>query len=316
MFDKIAIKGRIDTADIDTIVLRNYLEQCTKGDELYYTSTAYANFEGCFITLSGDMVKCKCSVNKLWQKANTGKLDNSRPMTFRNAVKTIYDLLLRLCLKPENTIVTYYEIGLTMKMSEPATEYISRVEDIGGKQLWNDANYPENRQKTTERSKYYRKILKIYDKTFEAAEKGRNVGQNIVRIETIYRHQSVRLLDLIDDFNLKKLAKIFYDDWTSIRFVRELSATPGIKMCQLDKAREIHRLGVERYKDKYRAMYLEKKITKKQWETIRNFARSWPDERKRYIEELTTYEREYMDILLSGFQIGSINFSKSKNITH
>lgn len=316
MFDKIAIKGRIDTADIDTIVLRNYLEQCTKGDELYYTSTAYANFEGCFITLSGDMVKCKCSVNKLWQKANTGKLDNSRPMTFRNAVKTIYDLLLRLCLKPENTIVTYYEIGLTMKLSEPATEYISRVEDIGGKQLWNDANYPENRQKTTERSKYYRKILKIYDKTFEAAEKGRNVGQNIVRIETIYRHQSVRLLELIDDFNLKKLAKIFYDDWTSIRFVRELSATPGIKMCQLDKAREIHRLGVERYKDKYRAMYLEKKITKKQWETIRNFARSWPDERKRYIEELTTYEREYMDILLSGFQIGSINFSKSKNITH
>lgn len=316
MFDKIAIKGRIDTADIDTIVLRNYLEQCTKGDELYYTSTAYANFEGCFITLSGDMVKCKCSVNKLWQKANTGKLDNSRPMTFRNAVKTIYDLLLRLCLKPENTIVTYYEIGLTMKLSEPATEYISRVEDIGGKQLWNDANYPENRQKTTERSKYYRKILKIYDKTFEADEKGRNVGQNIVRIETIYRHQSVRLLELIDDFNLKKLAKIFYDDWTSIRFVRELSATQGIKMCQLDKAREIHRLGVERYKDKYRAMYLEKKITKKQWETIRNFARSWPDERKRYIEELTTYEREYMDILLSGFQIGSINFSKSKNITH
>lgn len=315
MFDKIAIKGKIDTADIDTIVLRNYLEQCTKGDELYYTSTAYANFEGCFITLSGDMVKCKCSVNKLWQKANTGKLDNSRPMTFRNAVKTIYDLLLRLCLKPENTIVTYYEIGLTMKLSEPATEYISRVEDIGGKQLWNDANYPENRQKTTERSKYYRKILKIYDKTFEAAEKGRNVGQNIVRIETIYRHQSVRLLDLIDDFNLMKLAKIFYDDWTSIRFVRELSGTPGIKMCQLDKAREIHRLGVERYKDKYRAMYLEKKITKKQWETIRNFARSWPDERKRYIEELTTYEREYMDILLSGFQIGSINFSKRKNIT-
>lgn len=310
MFDKISIKGRIDTADIDTIVLRNYLEQCTKGDELYYTSTAYANFEGCFITLSGDMVKCKCSVNKLWQKANTGKLDNSKPMTFRNAVKTIYELLMRLCLKPENCVVTYYEIGLTMKMSSPAIEYISRVEDIGGKQLWNDANYPENRQKTTERSKYYRKILKIYDKTFEAAEKGRNVGKNIVRIETIYRHQSVRLLDLIDDFNLKKLAKIFYEDWISLRFVRDLSATPGIKMCQLEKAREIHRLGSDRYKEKYRKMYMDKKITKKQWETIRNFARSWPDERKRYIEELTPFEEEYKGILLSGFQIGSINFLK------
>lgn len=310
MFDKISIKGRIDTADIDTIVLRNYLEQCTKGDEIYYTSTAYANFEGCFITLSGDMVKCKCSVNKLWQKANTGKLDNSKPMTFRNAVKTIYELLMRLCLKPENCIVTYYEIGLTMKMSSPAIDYISRVEDIGGKQLWNDANYPENRQKTTERSKYYRKILKIYDKTYEAAEKGRNVGQNIVRIETIYRHQSVRLLELIDDYNLKKLAKIFYEDWISLRFVRELSATSGIKMCQLEKAREIHRIGSDRYKEKYRKMYMDKKITKKQWETIRNFARSWPDERKKYIEELTPFEEEYKGILLSGFQIGSINFSK------
>lgn len=314
MFDKVILKGKIDTADIDTIVLRNYLEQCTKGDELYYTSTAYANFEGCFITLSGDSIKCKCSINKLWQKSRTGKLDNSRPMTFRNAVKTIYELLMRLCLKPENTIVTYYEIGLTMKLTHPATEYISRVEEVGGKVLWNDANYPENRQKTTERSKYYRKILKIYDKTYEAEEKGRrDVGANIVRIESIYRHQSIGLLELIDEANLRKMAKIFYTDWSGIRFVRELSATPGIKLCQLDKAREIHRLGIDRYKERYRAMYMDKKITKKQWETIRNFARSWPDERGRYIEELTSYEKEYMGVLLSGFQIGSINFSK-KNL--
>nr|DAX77414.1 MAG TPA: hypothetical protein [Caudoviricetes sp.] len=35
MFDKVIIKATIDTADIDTIVLRNYLEQCTEGDEVY-----------------------------------------------------------------------------------------------------------------------------------------------------------------------------------------------------------------------------------------------------------------------------------------
>ena len=32
MFDKLIIKATIDTADIATIVLRNYLEQCTEGD--------------------------------------------------------------------------------------------------------------------------------------------------------------------------------------------------------------------------------------------------------------------------------------------
>ncbi len=40
MFDKVIIKACIDVDDIDTIVLRNYLEQCTEGDELFYKSTA------------------------------------------------------------------------------------------------------------------------------------------------------------------------------------------------------------------------------------------------------------------------------------
>lgn len=311
MFDKVIIKGRIDTADIDTIVLKNYLEQCTRGDEVYYTSTAYANFDGVFISLTGDTLKCKCSINKLWQKNHTGKLDNSRPMTFRNAVKTINELLLRLCLKPENCVVTYYEIGLTMRLKNPATVYIGMVEDVDTKQLWNDANYPENRQKTTERSKYYRKILKIYDKTFEAGEKGRHVGDNILRIETIYRHQSVKLPDLIDETSLHKIGRIFYEDWQNLRFVRELSALPGVRLSQLDKAREIHRIGIDRYKEKYRTMYLDKKLSKKQWETIRNFAKAWPDEKANYIETVTPYEQEYKDVLLSAYQVGSIAFRKN-----
>ena len=86
MFDKVIIKACIDVDDIDTIVLRNYLEQCTEGDELFYKSTAYANFDGCFIEVRGNQLKCKCSINKLYEKERSGKLDNSKPMTFRNAV--------------------------------------------------------------------------------------------------------------------------------------------------------------------------------------------------------------------------------------
>ena len=48
------MKATIDIADIDTIVLRNYLEQCTEGDEVYYKSTSYANFDGCFIEIRGN----------------------------------------------------------------------------------------------------------------------------------------------------------------------------------------------------------------------------------------------------------------------
>ena len=246
MFDKITIKARIDTADIDTIVLRNYLEQCTEGDEVYYKSTAYANFDGCFIEVRGSQLRCKCSICKLWSKGRTGKLDNSRPMTFAMAVRTIRELLLRLSVKLENAVVTYYEIGITMKMKLPADEYIKQVQEASGRILWNDANYPEAKQKTTEKSKYFRKVLKIYDKTFEAGEKGRRVGANILRIETVYKHQSVPLTELTDNSFLSKVGRIFYKDWSEINFVRELSATKGVKMSQLEKAREIQRIGVTR----------------------------------------------------------------------
>ena len=313
MFDKVIIKARIDTADIDTIVLRNYLEQCTEGDELFYKSTTYANFDGCFIEVRGSCLKCKCSINKLYEKEQSGKLDNSKPMTFRNAVRVIHSLLNRLCVKVENAVVTYYEVGVTMVMPRQATEYISLAEEVAGRVLWNDANYPVDRQKTTEKSKYYRKVLKIYDKTFEGISKGRKVGKNILRVESVYRHQSVPLEELISNETMVKIGRVFYNDWSQSRFVRDVEPCGGVKMSQLEKARELTRVGIVRYKEKYKALYLEGKLTKKQWETIRNFARSWPSEKEKYKEIEREEELEFKEKLLKLYQVGSITpFLKRK----
>lgn len=305
MFDKVNIKARIDVDDIDTIVLRNYLEQCTEGDELFYKSTAYANFDGCFIEVRGSTLKCKCSINKLYEKEQSGKLDNSKPMTFRNSVRTINNLLSRLCVKAENAVVTYYEVGVTMKMPRPATEYISLCEEVAGRVMWNDANYPVDRQKTSEKSKFYRKVLKIYDKTFEGTSKGRKVEHNVLRVETVYRHQQIPLLELISNDTMMKIGRVFYNDWNEARFIRDVEAI-GVKMSQLDKAREMVRLGVDRYKEKYKALYMEGKLTKKQWETIRNFARSWPKEKKKYKEIERDEEKEFREKLLALYQVGYV----------
>ena len=62
MYDRITLKATIDPADIDTVVLRHYLEQCTTGDELYYRSTEYANLSGLWIEVRGTQLTCKCSV--------------------------------------------------------------------------------------------------------------------------------------------------------------------------------------------------------------------------------------------------------------
>ena len=305
MFDKVNIKARIDVDDIDTIVLRNYLEQCTEGDELFYKSTAYANFDGCFIEVRGSTLKCKCSINKLYEKEQSGKLDNSKPMTFRNSVRTINNLLSRLCVKAENAVVTYYEVGVTMKMPRPATEYISLCEEVAGRVMWNDANYPVDRQKTSEKSKHYRKVLKIYDKTFEGTSKGRKVEHNVLRVETVYRHQQIPLVELISNENMAKIGRVFYNDWSKARFVRDVEAV-GVKMSQLEKARELVKIGVDRYREKYKALYMEGKLTKKQWETIRNFARSWPEEKDKYKEIERDEEKEFREKLLTLYQIGSV----------
>ena len=99
MFDKMIIKARISVDDIGTVVLRNYLEECAEGDEVYYKSTAYANFDGCFIEIRGDTLRCKCSIQKLYSRGKVGRLDNSRPMPFAMAVRTIWVLLMRLCVR-------------------------------------------------------------------------------------------------------------------------------------------------------------------------------------------------------------------------
>lgn len=304
MYDKVIIKADVDTEDIPTIVLKNYLEECSEGDEVYYKSTAYANFDGVFVEVRGTRLTCKCSVCKLWSKLKTGRLDNSRPMTFAMAVRTIRELLMRLCVKPERAWVTYYELGVTMKMSREADLYIREVEEAAGRVLWNDANFPVYRQKTSEKSKYFRKVLKIYDKTFEAGEKGRHVGSNVLRIETVYRHQRVPMVEFVEKSFMSRQGRIFYEDWNNLCFTRELTAKKGVKMSQLERAREVQRIGVTRYKQRYKQLYKDGRVTKKHWETMRNFANNWEREKRNFVEHVGELEREFKENLLKCYQAG------------
>jgi hypothetical protein len=307
MYDKIAIRGTIDISDIETIVLRNYLEQCMEGDEVYYRSTQYSNIDGVWIEIRGCNLKAKFSVTKQYYKKRKGKLDNSKPMTFANATHTIRELLLRLCLKEENAVVTYYEVGLTMKMNRGPEEYIRMVEEGAGRTMWNDPNYPEMRQKVTEKSKYFRKILKMYDKTFEAEDKGRkDVENNILRIETVYKRQAVPLAEFLSEDFQHKVGKIFYTDWSNLKFARKLKAGKGVRMQEWLRAQEIYDKGVNKYLDEYRQKFTAGEITKRQWETMRTYAHDWSNAKKHFEEVISDVEAEYQDKILRFYQVGSI----------
>jgi hypothetical protein len=310
MFDRIAMKAAIRDEDIDTVVLRHYLEQCTEGDEVYYRSTEYKNLTGVDIEIRGGQLRAKFSVNKQYYKKTKGELDNSRPMTMKKATDTIRDIMLSLCVTEDAAVVTSFEIGLTMKMSRPADEYIRMVEEGAGRTMWNDPNYPEMRQKVTERSKYYRKVLKMYDKTYEAREKGRTVDDNILRVETVYRRQGVSMTEFLSAAYQTRIANVFWVDWSEIRFFRELKAGPGVRLSQWAKAKELNVMGPTKYKDKYRRQWQNGEITKKQWETMREYADAWPEEKSKYREVISAEEDEYHEKLLRLFQIGIITAKK------
>ena len=87
------MKATIDPADIDTVVLRHYLEQCTTGDEVYYRSTEYANLSGLWIEVRGTQLTCKCSVCKQWARKLDGRLDNWKPITWAMAARTLGDAM-------------------------------------------------------------------------------------------------------------------------------------------------------------------------------------------------------------------------------
>lgn len=276
MFDRMVIKTKVPMAQISPLVQRFHLQECTRDGALYYQSSAYGNFEAMFVTIDeGCGLTIRLSLHKHYWKDTSGLLDNSGMFTMEQARSALSDVVHDFELIPSQCRVTYYEVGLNLPMSKPPIEFIRNTLSVIGRETFVDANYERDRQRTTERSRNIRKILKVYDKTFEAEQKGRKVEPDILRIETIYRHQSVSLQEFFDNMFIRKTQRRFFTDWNGLSFNRPIRAAKGMKASQLEKARDIMRLGVDRYLEQGLADYKARNITKKCWETMRVFAHEW-----------------------------------------
>lgn len=307
MFDKMIFNTRIDfEKDATNIASLNHLQLCTVGKQTFYQSSAYGNFEGIYMKVRGNTMQIKCSIHKLYHKESSGSLDNSQMFTVSNALETIDILFDRLGIDKNETKVTYYEIGLNISVESDPLEYISLVQSIGeneDKEMFNDANFQKNRQKTTEKSRNIKKVLKIYDKGFEAREKDRSVEGNILRIETIYKRQDIPLSVFMSEAHIKKIIKRFYSDWNSIRYQRRIEADKGIKLSQIERAYNIMELGREAYLKKNRELFLCGELSKMKWETIRTFVNNWDSIKSKFRYKPDNKEVEYRNKIEKAFKI-------------
>ncbi len=298
--------AKIESQDIHRLVQSAHLQRCTEGVEEYFQSSSYGNFDGLYIRIKRGKIQIKCSLHKIFYKETYGRLDNSRMFTVNNALSTIINLFDYLEIDRRTVKVTYYEIGLNLPVQNDPMKYIEMMICIGkSKEMFNDANYQKNRQRTTEKSKNIKKVLKVYDKGFEAREKGKDVEGNILRIETIYRRQSIPLLSLTSYDYLVKLTGRFFRDWHSVEFPRKVCPDRGLKSSQIEKAQGLMSLGREEYLRKNRQDYLAGTLTKKQWETIRAFVKGWDEMKDRFHYPPSPEESEYKNALSETYQIAT-----------
>lgn len=297
MWDKIVIAKKVGPNEADTIIRVNHLEECARGEIVYYQSTAYGNFENIFIHLKDGRVQVKCSLHKVWAKLTTGLLDNSRRFTMTDARVAIVMLLKHIGASDEGWVVSYFEIGLNIRLELEPIWYIEKVVGIGQedgtREMFNDANWVKHHQLTTERSRNYKKVMKIYDKTWEAREKRRIVDDNVLRVETIYKRQKVPLAEFRSEAFSRRLASRFAKDWLQLEWQRYMQADKGMKQSQIDKARRIIEIGVTAYLEECKRQFMERRMTKKAWETCRTFARSWPEMKDKFMMIESPHEREY-----------------------
>lgn len=306
MIDKVVLKVDISVNTtfelakrLEELAARNKLQKCSIGNTVYYQSNDEAKFSGLYLQTKGGRLQIKCSLHKQYSLRVLGRLDNSGQFTMRNAIWTINTLFEEIGIEPSSGFVTYYEIGLNIPTDRPPIEYIELIRAIGNskeKEAFNDANFRKNRQKTTEKSKTLKKFFKVYDKGFEMSDRKRQPHDNdpnILRIETAYKRQKIKVTDFFSPSHLNKIAALFIRDWRTVEFERKMQAAKGTRASQEEKARLILTIGIDDFIKLINDQKQRGSLSEKKYRTAREFARDWNEHKNNYSLIPSELENEY-----------------------
>lgn len=269
--------------------------------------TANDKLTGVYIKIDEKGATVQCSAHKVYSKhlrPDIGRLENVCEFTMTDARRVLLEWLPLYLGVPDlsSATVQYLEIGMTLPMSKPPQEYISRMVAVGrSRELLIAPDYRRNTQRVTSRSRNSRVSYKVYDKTAEMIDRRRCArsavsGCNLLRIETVYRRpQSMTLGDVFNRSAL--LLARFYRDWRCVEFVQFVEPPKGEKPQRVEWAKMILADGVERFADRARLEYADGVITRKTYRTALDFAKHWPTHRGRYATRPSPHELEFVEVL-------------------
>lgn len=313
MIDRIEFRTNVSSeAEATEIALKNNLLHCQKGTQTYYESSDRGRFDGICIKITGTVIKISCSLHKQYSRTISGTLDNSGRFHMLKASEIAIKLLDRIGVSRADTRITYYEIGLNIYTKSNPIVYIGAMRGINAKhsakEVFNDANYEKNRQKTTEKSKNVRRVFKVYDKGFEIADRKRisPIEDNILRIETIHKRQSISFLDFFESRNLKAMQKRFFNDWLCVIFDSHLYYPKGTKQSVRSRAEAILQQGKEAYLLDAKQRYKNGSLSKMELQTIRLFCAKWDNIKGDFVLDESPLAHEFKTLINIAININDL----------
>lgn len=306
MFDRVILKAKLTADESVKIAHAHRLQRVINehGEIVEYRSSSYANITGISVRIARGEMTLKTSLHSYWNKRMYDVMRNDNSFSIDEALLAFDMLLDENNLDKTKTRITQFEIGLNLELDHDPSEYIKRCLYIctPNRDMFVDAHYRLNRQRTTMKHKDMRKYFKIYDKSFEMVDRRKvkkdSSRTNKMRIETVFKRHSEKLSTFATPDNFKRIAVRFRSDWQGLTFERNVQAEIGTRKSELDRAKEILRMGVEKYVERMRQKHDDGELSYKQFRTCRDFARDFEENRDRYKTVKTAYEVEYQQKLI------------------
>lgn len=311
MIDKVVLSVDISTPykdlaeRLEELAERNKLQKWSNGKTVYYESTPEAKLTGLYLQTKGDKLQIKCSLHKQFYYRLFGSLDNSGQFTLYNAKWMINTLFEEIGIDLKSGFVTHYEIGLNIPTDRPPMKYIEQIRGIGEKDFFVDVNFKRCRQKTTDKSRTIRKYFKVYDKGFEMSDRKRQPHDNdpnILRIETVFRREKIKVTEFFSKKHLNKIATLFIKDWRSVEFERGVRGPKGTRETHREWAKQIISIGIEAFLNLIKERKQKGELTERNYRTAREFARDWNENKKHFALIPSILETEYREKLENIFK--------------
>jgi hypothetical protein len=310
MFDKITIRATV--SDDECVHLARLYKLHTwvneAGTLVEYRSSEYAKFKGIEVNIKKNKLTLKTSLHKFWYNENYGKLRNDSLFTVSEAKSAFEMLLFVNGLVPGKVRIIQFEIGLNLNVNYDPLTFIEQVRYVSlkDKNMFVDANFQKDRQRTTMKHKHIRKYFKIYDKTWEMFDKRKDGGemseQKILRVESVFRRHNEKADSFFSSQNVNRLVTRFYTDWKDLFFFRSVRAEMGTRKSEIDRATEIANEGLDEYLERARKDFESKRLTQKQYRVIREFARDFELSGDKYEIVVSPQEREYKRLIYNTFE--------------